>query len=228
MIPSALRARDRVRISHGLDMLLSTTLTPANLAALFGAMVVLAATPSLSVLAVSARSASLGFAHGVYTTLGIVAGDLVFILAAVLGLGFLAEHAAGFIVFIRHAGALYLVVLGVLLWRSAPPAATGDGPRPDASWRSSFLLGLGITLGDQKAVLFYLGFLPAFADLDKLTALDVVLLGGAATTALLAAKLAYAWAAARTGRQAGLLSGRWMNRVAGGVLVAVGVSLVLW
>ena len=54
-------------------------------------MVVLAVIPSVSVLAVSARAAAFGFSHGLFTALGIVAGDIIFILVAVYGLVFIAE-----------------------------------------------------------------------------------------------------------------------------------------
>lgn len=66
-------------------------LTPANLAALAGVLVVGASVPSLSVLTVSARSAALGFSHGALTSAGIVVGDMIFILIAIYGLSVLAS-----------------------------------------------------------------------------------------------------------------------------------------
>jgi threonine/homoserine/homoserine lactone efflux protein len=62
------------------------SVTFANAAALFAAMTLLVLVPSVSVLAVSARAASSGFRHGVYVTLGIIAGDTVFIVLAIFGL----------------------------------------------------------------------------------------------------------------------------------------------
>ena len=59
--------------------------------ALFGAMILLALVPSPSVFAVIARSLSAGFLHGAMTTLGILIGDLLFILFAVFGLSYIAE-----------------------------------------------------------------------------------------------------------------------------------------
>ena len=65
-------------------------MTVQRLISLFFAMVLLAALPSTSVLTVVARSLSAGFWHGSVTALGIVAGDIVFILFAVYGLAVLA------------------------------------------------------------------------------------------------------------------------------------------
>jgi threonine/homoserine/homoserine lactone efflux protein len=48
------------------------TMTLSSMIALFGAMLVLAAMPSSSVLLVISRSAASGFIHGVLAALGIV------------------------------------------------------------------------------------------------------------------------------------------------------------
>lgn len=65
--------------------------TVSNIAALFSAMTILAAIPSINVLAVSTRSATFGFIHGAFTALGIVVGDLVFITIAIWGLSLRAK-----------------------------------------------------------------------------------------------------------------------------------------
>lgn len=203
-----------------------TNLTFHSLAALFAAMTVLAAVPSVSVLAVTARSAASGFLHGLYTTLGIVVGDIVFIFIAIFGLSFLAESWSGLFILLKYLGATYLIGLGILLWRANGQAITVSGVGATASPWSSFLAGLLITLGDQKAIFFYLGFLPAFVDLSTLTRLDTVLLVATATVTLLGVKLVYAGLAARAGLHFAPGIGQWMNRAAGGVLVAVGLYLL--
>jgi len=200
-------------------------LTPTNLLALFGAMAVLAAVPSVSVFAVTARAAALGFAHGLYTTLGIVAGDIIFILVAVLGLAALAETMGGWFFLVRYAGGVYLVFIGIVLWRSKAADCPRDGSTTVERGVASFLAGLFITLGDQKAILFYLGFFPAFVDLASLSILDVGLVILTATITLVGVKLIYAWLAARAGLRLGPQAGRWMNRLAGGVMIIVGVCL---
>jgi len=49
-----------------------------------------------------------------------------------------------------------------------------------------------ITLGDQKAILFYLGFFPAFLDLVAMSALDTAVILLVTTVAVGGVKLAYA------------------------------------
>lgn len=62
-----------------------------DIGAMSVAMALLAAVPSVSVATVVARAASAGFTHGALVALGIVAGDILFILAAIFGLVLLAE-----------------------------------------------------------------------------------------------------------------------------------------
>ena len=89
---------------------------------------------------------------------------------------------------------------------------------------SSFLAGLFITLGDQKAILFYLGFFPAFFDLSSVSLADTSIIIVIATLAVGGAKLVYACMANRASL---LLSGssatKTINIVAGAVMVGVGV-----
>ena len=174
-------------------------MTVQRLISLFFAMVLLAALPSTSVLTVVARSLSAGFWHGSVTALGIVTGDIVFILFAVYGLAVLATKLVSVFVVIKCVGSAYLITLGVTLWRANATAIKINGVEKP-SWISSFLTGLLITLGDQKAVLFYIGFLPAFVDLANLTVTDTGLIIAIAICAAGGVKLAYAYMSAKVQR----------------------------
>ena len=193
---------------------------------LFGAMVVLALVPSISVLAVTTRSAASGFVHGVSTTAGIVVGDVFFIILAIFGLSVLAEALGRLFVLVNYLGGTYLIWLGITLWRSRPKAVE-EGGVTESSLLSSFLAGLFITLGDQKAILFYLVFFPAFVDLSALSYLDAGLIILIAIIAVGGVKLAYAFMADR----ARLLFKRSdaikrINIAAGTIMIAVGMFLL--
>lgn len=189
-------------------------------------MTLLALVPSVSVLAVSARAASAGFRHGMYVTLGIIAGDTIFIVLAIFGLHLLAEAMGETFVIIKYLGGTYLIWLGVRLWRSAARAATGQA-YTGTSATSSFMTGLLITLGDQKAILFYLGFFPAFMDLKVLTVMDALIVIAIAVVAVGSVKLAYAWVASRAGALVGTKVGRTLNIIAACVMIVVGVLVML-
>lgn len=206
---------------------MESSLTLASIAALSGVMVVGAMIPSVSVLTVSARSAALGFVHGAFVSLGIVLGDVVFILIAIYGLSVLADLLGSRFVFIQYLGGAYLIWLGIMLWRSKPKTAEIE-PERNSSLFTSFMLGLLITLGDQKAILFYLGFFPAFLELSRLSFWDTGIIVGIAIIAVGAPKLAYAYMA----RQAALILNNnqvtnTLNRVAGSVMIGVGSALII-
>ena len=194
--------------------------------ALAAAMVVLALLPSLSVMTVLARSASLGFRHGAATSLGIVAGDILYILTAIYGLALLAEQMAPLLTLLQYLGAAYLIWLGLSLWRASPSALTLE-KITDEPWLSSFLAGFLLTLADQKAIMFYLSFFPAFVDLASLTLVDTVMVVAIAIIAVGGAKLLYAFLAAQA---RSLLPKTQISRafswVAGTMMIAVGIALL--
>lgn len=204
---------------------MQVSMTLANIAVLFGSMIALAAAPSVSVLTVSARSASLGFRHGVFTTLGILAADILFILLALFGLTLLAKLMGNTFYVIGYIGGAYLILLGVGLW-----VADRETPRREpagaASLLSSFWAGLLITLADQKAVLFYLGFFPAFVDLSQIGAADFAIILALTVFAVGGVKLVYAYLAERAGIIFGATAGRALNRTAAAIMIIVGLYLV--
>ncbi|GAB4364675.1 MAG: LysE family translocator [Methylohalobius crimeensis] len=205
---------------------METSLTLANMATLAGIMVLGALVPSVSVLAVSARSAALGFSHGVLTSAGIVVGDIVFILVAIYGLSLLTDWMGSHFALIEYLGGAYLIWLGVMLCLSKPNAGGVKTAMP--AMPSSFLTGLLITLADQKVILFYLGFFPAFLDLSTLSFVDTGIILAIATVAVGGPKICYAFMADRAGfvfRDSKAL--RAINVAAGSVIVGVGGFLWL-
>lgn len=141
---------------------------------LLGIMLGLSALPSSSVVLVIGRTASLGLANGIAVALGIVMGDLVFIALAILGLAFMAETMGALFMVIKYLGAAYLIFLGVTLLRSKPQKKINISERAhQGNLLKSLLAGFFLTLGDMKAIFFYVSLFPAFLDLTALSALDI-------------------------------------------------------
>ncbi|MCU0536810.1 MAG: LysE family translocator [Hydrococcus sp. Prado102] len=205
---------------------MQSNITFNSIVALFSAMVVLAAVPSISVLAVSTKSATFGFIHGVFTTIGIVVGDVIFIIIAIWGLSLLAQIMGSLFFLIKYLGGAYLILLGTGLLRSKSKDIKTEAV-VKSSLMSSFLTGLFITLGDQKASLFYLGFFPAFLDLSKISYLDTLIILAITTVAVGGVKLAYAFMADRVRLLIGSKINKVINTVAGCVTIAVGLFLII-
>jgi threonine/homoserine/homoserine lactone efflux protein len=195
---------------------------------LSGAMFLLAVTPGPGVLATVARALASGFRPAAMVVLGIVAGDLLFLLLAIFGLGALAAILGELFSVVKYLGAAYLVWLGLRLWFSEPAAPDDTRLHSGPGATGNLISGLLITLANPKVILFYLGLLPTFIDLQRLTLVDTLITMLVVSTVLGATLLGYALAAARA-RQ--LLrsrrAARLMNRAAGSAMLGAGTALAL-
>jgi threonine/homoserine/homoserine lactone efflux protein len=193
--------------------------------ALFTTLLVLAAIPSLSVFAVTARAASSGFWHGVLVALGIVSADILFILIAIFGLSILYDLLGDLFSYVQYIGAAYLFFLGVTLWL-AKPVEHINRHLKDSSMLASFMAGFLLTLADQKAIFFYLGFFPAFINLVDISWVDTGIIILLATISVGGVKVVYAWMADRASTLFTLSMKLWINRVAGTIMFGVGIALL--
>ena len=202
------------------------TMTLSYMIALFGAMLVLAAMPSSSVLLVISRSAASGFIHGAMAALGVVAGDIVFILISILGLSLLAESMGDMFVLVKYLGGTYLVWMGISLLRAKPGEPKAE-KSDSASMSSSFFSGLLFTLADQKAILFYLGFFPAFVNLSSLTLADSAVILSITLIAVGGVKVAYAFMADSAVSLFTHKAKRGLNIASGGLMLVIGLFVVV-
>ncbi|WP_420404571.1 LysE family translocator [Nisaea sp.] len=199
---------------------------------LFLVLAAMAALPSSSVALVVARSAMSGVPHGLAVAVGIVAGDLVFIALAVLGMAALAAELGALFALIRYAAAAYLVWFGLSLiraqLRAAPEQEAADPKTARGGLTGSFMAGLLLTMGDVKAILFYASLLPTFVDLASLSGADVALLSLIAVLSVGGVKVVYVFAAQRlAARATGFAYLRQAKILAGGVFVAIGGVLAV-
>lgn len=138
-------------------------------------MAALAAVPSTSVALVITRSSTLGIANGIAVAVGIVLGDLAFILLAIFGLSSVAEAMGSLFVIVKYLGAAYLLWLGYTLLTSKNVSEnTEQIPIKKRNLVTSFLTGFIVTLGDIKAIIFYVSLFPVFLDLSELRVADVL------------------------------------------------------
>lgn len=183
--------------------------------------------PGPAILMVVGRSLSSGFRSTVGMISGILLGDIFYMLLVFAGLAALGQILGEFFFIVRVLAATYLIYLGIRLWRKQHEVALATGPTPKETIKS-FATGFGITLGNPKAILFHLGFLPTFFDLPSLSILDVLTIIGLFVTVLGAAFVTYAYVASRA---AGLFESpramRILNRTSGTLLIGAGATVLL-
>jgi len=194
--------------------------------ALFIAMLISAIIPGPSVMAVISRSISSGSRHGLVLALGILFADYIFICFALLGLSTASSLLGDFAVFIKYFGASYLFWLAFRIWR-ADIALTEQAISKSGSLLSTTLVGLIIGLANPKAILFYMGFFPAFVDLTRIGLHDVAIILLISTTAVGGVLCFYAFVAAKASYLfKGDKARRMLNRLSSSILASCGVLLV--
>ncbi len=120
--------------------------------------------PGPTVLLVCAYALGAGRRTALWTVGGVALGDLVAMTAAVAGLGALLVASSTLFTVLKIAGGLYLVWLGVKLWRS--DAGLGDlkGKRAEASGPNIAVHAFAVTATNPKSIVFFIAFVPQFID----------------------------------------------------------------
>jgi len=183
--------------------------------------------PSISSLAVLSRASTSGFVYGFSTAIGIALGDIVFILTAIYGVTLLSGNINSVLSLIKFLGAAYLIYLGTVQWQTTVNKVKAK-KLEKSTFYSSLLTGLLITLADQKAILFYLGFFPALFDLAKVTLFDTTMIVFVTLIALVSAKLCYAYMGSRTKKL--FVNEKYLNmlnKLVASFLVALGIYIML-
>lgn len=182
--------------------------------------------PGPAILMVVGRSLSSGFRSTLGLIGGILLGDVFYMSLVFLGLATLGAILGEFFVVVRILAALYLIYLGISLWRKKPEKPLDPNPVSKDALQS-FLAGFGITLGNPKAILFHLGFLPTFFDLPSLTAFEAVAVMAIFLTVLGTSFATYAYLA---GRASGLFQDpsriNILNRASGTMLIGAGIAVL--
>lgn len=204
------------------------TITPAELLLYAGALLVLFMTPGPVWVALLARSLAGGVQAAWPLALGVAIGDIFWPLVAVLGVAWLVSVFASFMLVLQWVAVLVFIAMGVLLIRNADHALEAGGRLTRPGKWAGFVAGLAVILGNPKAVLFYMGVLPGFFDLTKVTAADLVAICTLSFMVPLVGNLALA---TFVGRVRVFLRSpaavRRINVIAGWLLIAVGGVIAL-
>jgi threonine/homoserine/homoserine lactone efflux protein len=170
------------------------TLSALGLFAL--ALFVNSGSPGPSIAALIARVLTQGLASVLPFLLAFWIGEALWLVAALLGLGFVAQQFYLAFSILKYAGVAYLIYLAYKMWTA--PVATDAAvlPKPDSALRM-FMAGMAVTLGNPKIMVFYLALLPSLIDIGSVSSLGMAELVGVAVAVLVTTDLAWALAASR-------------------------------
>jgi len=191
--------------------------------ALASAAIVIVPGPTVSVIVANALRA--GPAAGLANVAGTQAGLATMILVLALGLDAVVALMGEAFVYVKIAGAAYLVWLGLRLLRS-------DGRLADARGEARSLAGYAaqgfvVIWSNPKALLFFGAFIPPFVDPAHDPVAQVAVYGGVFMAVATVLDAAYALAAGGAGRLLTRARVRMVEKASGGVLVLGGIGLLL-
>jgi len=183
--------------------------------------------PGPGVAAVVARALGGGFRAAFPMVLGILVGDLVYLVFALFGLAAIATWFGPVFVVIKWASALYLLYIAWQFW-SAKPGSEQIGARKDSSRWKTFLSGFMLTMGNPKTIVFYLALLPTVVPLDRpITALGFTELVTIVVVVLLIIACGYAGlAAAARDFFTSSRALRNLNRIAGAIMAGAAAFVI--
>lgn len=180
--------------------------------------------PGAGTFALLSATAKGGLRGGYAALAGLMLGDWLLMLAAMLGVAaLLAAHPLLFKA-VQYCGVAYLVYVGIQLLRASSASMAPLPIAPGAYLRQGFL----ITVINPKAIVFYMAFFPLFIDPQRFQGALTLLAMGASISLLTFAYgsvllLIGHWVARRLREHRA--AGRWLSRAAGVSLIGFGARL---
>lgn len=175
------------------------------------------------------QSALYGRLAGLIVTLGLCTGLLLHTTAVALGVAVIFQTSALAFTLLKIVGALYLLYLAWGAYRAgASKWEDGGKARADISFKKLYMRGIMMSTTNPKLAIFFLAFLPQFADPARgsITA-QIFMLGAVFLVIALMVFSAIAWGAGFLGNWLKQSPGaqKLMNRMASFVFVALAIRL---
>ncbi len=191
-----------------------------------GAVLVLALTPGPALFYILATSIAQGTRAGVISVLGIATGTLVHVVMAVFGLTLLLASSAAVFQFVKYAGAVYLVALGLYLLTRPRQEQGAPLERPTRDLWRVYSHAVMVNVLNPKVGIFFLAFFPQFVDPGRgEPAMQFLLLGTVLIGVVLVTDTLFTFTAGVVTRLLRRQSGqsRWPQIVGGLTYMGLGV-----
>ncbi len=171
---------------------------------------------------------SQAIAHGrksvIPLAVGVLFGDFTAMTFSLLGLGAIMAASAILFTVFKWVGAIYLVYLGVKLWRSQPEGDSVSGPEDNISAGALFRSSYIVTALNPKGIAFFVAFLPQFIKPAEPLLNQLLILGGTFLFLAIVNAAVYAIFASQireTMKNRNV--SKWLNRSGGSALIGAGI-----
>lgn len=201
------------------------------LIAFFTAGAIFAFVPGPGMLYAAAQTVAGGRRIGMLGTLGLALGGYLHVVAAAAGLSVVFHAVPTLYAAMKLFGAVYLVWLGISMIRVRAAGADGAQVVARKTGKRAFAEGVTVEVLNPKTAMFFLAFLPQFTDpTASLPAwVQFLILGSIVNLMFAAADVVAVLLASQVIQRVGRASRVQLvvQRLGGGVLVALGVRLAL-
>lgn len=195
------------------------------------ATAVFAYMPGPAMLYATAQTLARGRKAGWMAALGIHLGGYAHVAAASLGLAVLFQAIPPLYLTLKIAGAAYLIWLGFKLLRSRQSLSALNLTVEAKSAKRAFWESVTVEVLNPKTAIFFVAFLPQFTDPSASLPIwaQLMVLGTAVNVIFSSADVACVLLAARLSGalQRSQKAGQRMQRLGGGILIALGLNIAL-
>lgn len=195
----------------------------------FAASIALALAPGPDNIFVLTQSALHGRKAGLLVTLGLCTGLLLHTGAVSLGVAAVFQTSTLAFNILKAVGACYLLFLAWQAFR-AGAVKIDEKRNVGMSWRKLFSRGVVMNISNPKVAIFFLAFLPQFADPSRGSiTIQLLVFGGLFIIATLLIFGTIAWTAGLLGDwlKGSARAQKIMNRVAGTVFTGLALKLAI-
>lgn len=123
---------------------------------------VISATPGPNMLLAFQYGLNYGVRKTLYTLAGLSVGLLMLLGLSIAGVSWVSSRWPAWFELGKAAGALYLAYLGWQAWRASTTLSVHTAVRVVPTPSKLFRVGLGVSLSNPKAILFFAAFFPQF------------------------------------------------------------------
>ncbi|WP_261921873.1 LysE family translocator [Shewanella sp. NFH-SH190041] len=200
----------------------------ALLAAFIPTFFFVAITPGMCMTLAMTLGMSIGVRRTLWMMLGELVGVAVVAVSAVIGVAALMLKYPGIFELMKWLGGAYLIYIGVNMWRTQGKIASLDNVPTQISRLSLISQGFFTAIANPKGWAFMISLLPPFISIDRALAPQLSALVAIILLTEFGSMLVYA----SGGKSLRLFLSqgdniRWLNRIAGSLMILVGLWLAL-
>lgn len=185
-------------------------------------------TPGMCMTLAMTLGMSIGVRRTLWMMIGELAGVALVAVAAVIGVAAMMLNYPQIFEILKWVGGAYLGYIGIQMWRAKGKMASLDDQSTQISNQALISQGFVTAIANPKGWAFMISLLPPFIDVERAVAPQLSLLLAIIMMTEFVSMLAYA----SGGKSLKLFLAKgdnikWLNRIAGSLMIGVGFWLVL-